>query len=154
MSRSPIPLFDPESAAQNARMAEDAWSRRDPACVSLANTPDNHSRNRSEFLEGRPAIVAFPTREWLREHGRWLIKEARAFRENRIAVHFAYEWHDDEGQWFNSHGNQNGKFDGNGPTRLRIASIKDLPIKTDSHLFHWTQPRRPDDHPGLGEIGL
>ena len=128
MSRPPFPPFTAETAAQKARMAEDAWNTRDPARVALAYTTDSRWRNRAEFLEGRAAIEAFLTRKWNRELNYRLIKEVWTFRDNRIAVRFAYEWHDDSGHWFRSYGNENWEFDEQGLMRLRIASINDLPI--------------------------
>ena len=127
-NRPPLPPFTAETAAQKARMAEDAWNTRDPERVALAYTSDSRWRNRAEFLQGRGAIVAFLTRKWQRELDYRLIKEVWAFRENRIAVRFAYEWHDDSGNWFRSYGNENWEFDEHGLMRLRIASINDLPI--------------------------
>ena len=129
MSRPPLPPFTAETAAQKARMAEDAWNSRDPAKVALAYTTDSRWRNRAEFLQGREAIEAFLTRKWNRELDYRLIKEVWAFHDNRIAVRFAYEWHDDSGSWFRSYGNENWEFDDEGLMRLRIASINDLPIK-------------------------
>jgi nuclear transport factor 2 (NTF2) superfamily protein len=153
-ARPPLPPFTAETAARKARMAEDAWNSRDPERVSLAYTPDSRWRNRAEFLAGRPAIVAFLTRKWIRELDYRLIKEVWDFRDNRIAVRFAYEWRDDSGQWFRSYGNENWEFDAEGLMRLRIASINDLPIKADDRKFRWPLGRRPDDHPGLSETGL
>jgi len=135
-------------------MAEDAWNTRNPERVSLAYTPDSKWRNRSEFLSGRVEIVQFLTRKWIRELDYRLIKELWAFRENRIAVRFAYEWHDDSGQWFRSYGNENWEFDGDGFMMRRIASINDLPITQSDRKYHWTLGRRPDDHPGLSDLGL
>ena len=154
MSRPPFPPFTAETAAQKARMAEDAWNNRDPEKVSLAYTPDSRWRNRAEFIEGRPAIVAFLTRKWVRELEYRLIKEVWAFHGNHIAARFAYEWHDDSGQWYCSYGNENWEFDDEGLMRLRLASINDLPIATADRKFHWPQGRRPDDHPGLSALGL
>jgi nuclear transport factor 2 (NTF2) superfamily protein len=154
MSRPPLPPFDATTAAQKARMAEDAWNTRDPARVALAYTPDSHWRNRAEFLHGRDEIVAFLTRKWSRELDYRLIKEVWAFAEHRIAVRFAYEWHDDSGHWFRSYGNENWEFDAEGLMRRRIASINDLPIGANDRKYHWPLGRRPDDHPGLGELGL
>ncbi len=153
-TRPPVPPFTAETAARKARMAEDAWNSREPERVSLAYTPDSRWRNRAEFLTGRPAIVAFLERKWVRELEYRLIKEVWAWQGNRIAVRFAYEWHDDNGQWFRSYGNENWEFDAEGLMGLRIASINDLPILTADRKFHWPQGRRPDDHPGLGELGL
>ena len=140
--------------AEKARLAEDAWNTRDPARVVLAYTSDSRWRNRAEFLEGRDAIKAFLTRKWQRELDYHLIKEVWAFRENRIAVRFAYEWHDDSGHWFRSYGNENWEFDEHGLMRLRIASINDLPIKDAERKYHWPLGRRPDDHPSLSDLGL
>ena len=154
MPRLPLPPFTQETAAQKARMAEDAWNSRDPARVALAYTADSCWRNRAEFVEGRIAIEAFLTRKWHRELDYRLIKEVWAFRDNRIAVRFAYEWHDDSGQWFRSYGNENWEFDGEGLMRIRIASINDVPIAEHQRKFHWPAGRRPDDHPGLSDLGL
>ena len=152
--RPPFPPFDEQSAVQKVRMAEDAWNTRNPERVSLAYTPDSKWRNRSEFLSGRVEIVQFLTRKWIRELDYRLIKELWAFRENRIAVRFAYEWHDDSGQWFRSYGNENWEFDGDGFMMRRIASINDLPITQSDRKYHWALGRRPDDHPGLSDLGL
>ena len=152
--RPPVPPFDEETALQKVQAAEDAWNTRDPERVALAYTVDSRWRNRAEFLQGRPAIVAFLTRKWHRELDYRLIKEVWAFRENRIAVRFAYEWHDDGGHWFRSYGNENWEFDEHGLMRLRIASINDLPIRDDDRKYHWPLGRRPDDHPTLSELGL
>lgn len=154
MSRPPLPPFTAETAAQKARMAEDAWNSRDPEKVSLAYTPDSVWRNRGEFLTGRSAIVAFLTRKWVRELDYRLIKEVWAHDGNRIAVRFAYEWHDDSGNWFRSYGNENWEFDEAGLMARRIASINDCPIMAADRLFHWPLGRRPDDHPSLGDLGL
>lgn len=153
-ARPPFPPFDAESAAMKVRRAEDAWNGRDPEKVSLAYTPDSIWRNRSEFIQGRDAIVAFLTRKWSRELDYRLIKELWAYTDNRIAVRFAYEWHDDSGQWFRSYGNENWEFDEHGLMRRRIASINDLPIAADDRLFHWPSGPRPQDHPGLSDLGL
>ena len=153
-ARPPLPPFTAQTAAQKARLAEDAWNSRDPERVSLAYTPDSRWRNRAEFLTGRPAIVEFLTRKWARELEYRLIKEVWAFHEIRIAVRFAYEWCDDSGQWYRSFGNENWEFDAHGLMRLRIASINDLPISADDRLFDWSMGRRPDDHPGLSQLGL
>ncbi len=152
--RPPLPPFTEEAAAIKARLAEDGWNSRDPQRVALAYTPDSHWRNRAEFIEGREAITAFLTRKWQRELDYRLIKQLWAFHDNRIAVRFAYEWHDDRGNWFRSYGNENWEFDANGLMRRRIASINDLPIAAADRRFHWPQGRRPDDHPGLSECGL
>jgi len=153
-SRPPLPPFTRETATQKARMAEDAWNSRDPESVSLAYTVDSTWRNRAEFLSGRPAIVQFLQRKWAKELDYRLIKEIWAFHEERIAVRFAYEWHDDSGSWFRSYGNENWEFDEFGLMRRRIASINDLPIKESERKYHWPQGRRPDGHPGLSELGL
>jgi len=155
MARPPLPPFDPASAAQKVRLAEDAWNTRNPAQVALAYTVDSRWRNRAEFLHGRDDIVAFLTRKWARELDYRLIKEVWAFRENRIAVRFAYEWHDDSGHWFRSYGNENWEFDTEGLMRRRIASINDLPIAEGERKFHWDRSGpRPADHPGLSDLGL
>ena len=154
MSRPPLPPFTHDTAAQKVRMAEDAWNSRDPARVALAYTVDSRWRNRSEFLQGRDAIEAFLERKWTRERDYRLIKEVWAWRENRIAVRFAYEWHDAEGQWFRSYGNENWEFDDEGLMRVRIASINDLPITEGDRKYHWPLGRRPDEHPGLSALGL
>ena len=153
-ARPPFPPFTAETAAQKARLAEDGWNSRDPARVALAYTEDSVWRNRAEFLKGRAEIEAFLTRKWAREIEYRLIKEVWAFHENRIAVRFAYEWRDDSGHWFRSDGNENWEFDESGLMRRRIASINDLPIADAERKFHWPQGRRPDDHPGLSELGL
>jgi nuclear transport factor 2 (NTF2) superfamily protein len=154
MSRPPLPPFDAESAAQKARMAEDAWNSRDPERVAGAYTEDSCWRNRAEFIEGRAGIVAFLQRKWARELDYRLIKEIWAFRENRIAVRFAYEWRDDSDSWFRSYGNENWEFDQHGLMARRLASINDLPIAEADRKFRWPLGRRPDDHPGLSELGL
>ena len=154
MSRPPLPPFDAETAAQKARLAEDAWNSRDPARVALAYTVDSRWRNRAEFLVGRELIEAFLTRKWNRELDYRLIKEVWAFRDNRIAARFAYEWRDDAGNWFRSYGNENWEFDAEGLMSVRIASINDHPIKESDRKFHWPLGRRPDDHPGLSALGL
>jgi len=154
MTRPPFPPFTAPTAAHKARLAEDAWNGRDPAKVALAYTPDSRWRNRTEFLTGRDQIVDFLTRKWAREHDYRLIKEVWTFADNRIAVRFAYEWHDDCGQWFRSYGNENWEFDAAGLMRTRIASINDLPIAATDRLFHWPPGPRPADHPGLTELGL
>lgn len=154
MSRPPFPPFTEETAAQKARMAEDAWNSREPARVALAYTPDTVWRNRAEFLTGRAAVEQFLVRKWARELDYRLIKEVWAFRENRIAVRFAYEWHDDSGHWFRSYGNENWEFDAQGLMARRIASINDLPIAEKDRKFFWPLGRRPDDHPGLSQLGL
>jgi nuclear transport factor 2 (NTF2) superfamily protein len=153
-SRPPVPPFEREEAIQKVRLAEDAWNSRDPERVSLAYTSDSIWRNRAEFITGREAIVQFLKRKWSRELDYRLIKELWAWHTNRIAVRFAYEWHDDSGQWFRSYGNENWEFDASGLMRRRIASINDRWIPAAERLFHWTLGRRPDDHPGLSELGL
>lgn len=154
MSRPPLPPFTFETAAQKVRLAEDGWNGRDPAKVALAYTPDSRWRNRTEFLQGRAAIEEFLTRKWHRELDYRLIKELWAFRDNRIAVRFAYEWHDDSGQWFRSYGNENWEFDEAGLMRLRIASINDHPLRETGRKYFWPAGRRPDDHASLSELGL
>jgi nuclear transport factor 2 (NTF2) superfamily protein len=152
--RPPFPPFDGETAAVKVRMAEDAWNTRDPDRVALAYTADSHWRNRSEFLTGRAAIVEFLRRKWSKELDYRLIKELWAFHGNRIAVRFAYEWHDDSGNWFRSYGNENWEFDERGFMQRRIASINDLPVQEKDRKYHWPLGRRPDDHPSLPELGL
>ena len=154
MSRPPCPPFTAETAAQKVRMAEDGWNSRNPNTVSLAYTEDSRWRNRAEFIHGRAEIVAFLTRKWNREIDYRLIKELWAFTGNRIAVRFAYELHDDSGQWFRSYGNENWEFDDQGLMQLRIASINDLPIAAAERKYHWPLGRRPDDQPGLSALGL
>lgn len=149
-----IPPFTRETAAAKARKAEDGWNTCDPERVSLAYTPDSVWRNRSEFVTGREQIVAFLTRKWERELEYRLIKELFAFDGDRIAVRFAYEYHDASGQWFRAYGNENWIFDAEGLMHHRHASINDVPIAASDRLFHWPQGRRPDDHPGLTELGL
>ncbi|TPI28983.1 nuclear transport factor 2 family protein [Mesorhizobium sp. B3-1-6] len=154
MSRPPLPPFTAETAAQKARLAEDAWNSRDPERVSLAYTEDSSWRNRAEFVSGRGEIVDFLKRKWSRELDYRLIKEVWTWNENRIAVRFAYEWRDDSGHWFRSYGNENWEFDEAGLMRRRVASINDLPITESERKYHWPLGRRPDDHPGLSELGL
>ena len=154
MSRPPLPPFTPETAAQKARMAEDAWNSRDPDRVALAYTPDSVWRNRAEFVRGRDEIVAFLTRKWARELDYRLIKQVWAQEGDRIAVRFAYEWRDDGGQWFRAYGNENWEFDEAGLMRRRIASINDLPIAQSDRKFFWSPGPRPDDHPSLSDLGL
>ena len=153
-TRQPVPPFDEATAKQKVRLAEDAWNSRNPAAVSLAYTEDSEWRNRSTFLSGRAQIVRFLEEKWRRELGYRLIKELWAFDGNRIAVRFAYECHDDSGNWFRSYGNENWEFDERGLMRRRLASINDLPIDDGDRKFHWEQGRRPDDHPGLSALGL
>jgi len=152
--RPPLPPFTRETAIQKIRLAEDAWNTRDPEKVSLAYTVDSVWRNRAEFLSGREAIVASLRRKWARELDYRLIKELWTFGENRIAVRFAYECHDDSGNWFRSYGNENWEFDSHGLMRRRIASINDLPIAEADRKYRWPLGRRPDDHPGLSDLGL
>ncbi|MFX1674452.1 nuclear transport factor 2 family protein [Paraburkholderia sp. A2WS-5] len=153
-TRPPLPPFTRETAIQKVRGAEDGWNTRDPQRVALAYTPQSVWRNRAEFVTGREAIVAFLTRKWARELDYRLIKELWAFTGNRIAVRFAYEWHDDSGHWYRSYGNENWEFDENGLMARRHASINDLPIREADRLYRWPLGRRPDDHPGLSDLGL
>jgi nuclear transport factor 2 (NTF2) superfamily protein len=153
--RPPLPPFTRDTAIQKVRSAEDAWNTRDPERVALAYTEDSHWRNRSEFLNGRAAIVDFLRRKWTKELQYRLIKELWAHEDDRIAVRFAYEWHDDSGNWFRSYGNENWQFDQHGLMRWRYASINDLPIRADERKYHWDQSGpRPADHPGLSDLGL
>ncbi len=152
--RPPLPPFTRDTAAQKVRMAEDAWNTRDPEKVSLAYTVDSTWRNRSEFFSGREAIVQFLRRKWAKELDYRLIKELWAFDGARIAVRFAYEWHDDSRNWFRSYGNENWEFDEHGLMRRRIASINDLPIRESDRKYRWPLGRRPDNHPGLSELDL
>jgi uncharacterized protein len=162
MSQSPPPAapavvkppFSLATATTKVRLAEDAWNSRDPERVSLAYSEDSEWRNRAEFLRGRPAIREFLRRKWARELDYRLVKEIWAFGESRIAVRFAYEWHDDSGNWFRSYGNENWEFNDDGLMRLRLASINDLPIKESDRKYRWPLGRRPDDHPGLSDLGL
>lgn len=154
MSRPPFPPFSRETAIAKIRAAEDGWNGRDPAKVAQAYTPDSRWRNRSEFPVGRAEIEAFLTRKWAKELEYRLIKELWAFTENRIAVRFAYEWHDADGNWFRSYGNENWEFDAEGYMAVRHASINDVPITEEERKFRWPQGRRPDDHPGLSDLGL
>jgi nuclear transport factor 2 (NTF2) superfamily protein len=153
-ARPPLPPFTPDIAAQKARLAEDAWNSRDPERVAGAYTEDSRWRNRAEFFQGRPAIVAFLQRKWAREQDYRLVKEVWAVTGNRIAVRFAYEWHDDSGTWFRSHGNEQWEFDEAGLMRRREASINDVPISAEARLFHWPLGPRPGNHPGLSALGL
>ena len=153
-ARPPYPPFTPETAAVKARKAEDAWNTRDPVAVSLAYTPDSRWRNRAEFFSGREAIVTFLTRKWQRELDYRLIKEFWGFHENRMAVRFAYEWRDDSGSWFRSHGNELWEFDDRGLMRRREASINDVILSEGNRLFRWPLGVRPGDHPGLTKLGL
>jgi hypothetical protein len=153
-TKPPLPPFNIETAARKVRLAEDAWNSRDPDRVALVYTEDTRWRNRAEFPTGREQVRAFLARKWARELDYRLIKELWAFTDNRIAVRFAYEWHDDSGQWYRSYGNENWEFDADGYMQRRFASINDLPIKEDERKFHWPLGRRPNSHPGLGELGL
>jgi uncharacterized protein len=153
-TKPPLPPFTRESATQKVRLAEDAWNSRDPARVSLVYTPDTRWRNRVEFPVGREQVIALLQRKWARELDYRLIKELWAHDGSRIAVRFAYEWHDDSGHWFRSYGNENWEFDEHGFMRHRFASINDLPIAEGNRQFHWPLRRRPDDHPGLSDLGL
>jgi nuclear transport factor 2 (NTF2) superfamily protein len=153
-TRPPLPPFTKETATKKVRLAEDGWNTRDPEKVALAYTADSRWRNRAEFLKGRAEIVAFLRRKWARELDYRLIKELWTFGENRIAVRFAYEFHDDSGNWFRAYGNENWEFDERGLMRLRLASINDLPIKESERKYHWLLGRRPDEHSGLSELGL
>lgn len=152
--RPPLPPFSAEDAAKKARMAEDAWNGRSPAKVALAYTPDSAWRNRSEFIRGRAEIEAFLERKWAKELEYRLIKEVWAFEGNRIAARFAYEYHNESGQWYRAYGNENWEFDEAGLMATRHASINDVKIDESQRLFRWPQGRRPDDHPGLSELGL
>ncbi len=154
MSKPPLPPFNLETASQKVRLAEDGWNSRDPSRVALAYTLDSRWRNRAEFIQGREAIEAFLVRKWSRELDYRLIKELWAFRDNRIAVRFAYEWHDDAGNWFRSYGNENWEFNSEGLMQLRIASINDAPISENERRYFWPLGRRPDDHPALSELGF
>jgi uncharacterized protein len=151
---APVPPFTRESAILKVRLAEDAWNRRDPHRVSLAYAEDSRWRNRSEFINGRAEIVAFLTRKWAKELDYRLIKEIWTFGDDRIAVRFAYEWHDDSGNWFRSYGNENWEFNAAGEMQRRLASINDLPISEADRKYRWPLGRRPDDHPGLSDLGL
>ena len=153
--RPPVPPFTYDDAVKKVRMAENAWNLRDPAKVALAYTPDTRWRNRSEFFNGRAEVEGFLSGKWSTENGYRLIKEIWAHSENRIAVRFCYEWHDEQGQWFRAHGNENWEFDEGGYMAVRHASINDVAIADEDRLFHWPEGTiRPDDHPGLTELGL
>lgn len=152
--RPPLPPFTLETAVEKVRLAEDGWNSRDPVRVALAYTVDSFWRNRAEFVQGREAIVGFLTRKWQRELDYRLIKELWSFGENRIAVRFAYEWHDDSGNWFRSYGNENWEFDENGLMRRRFASINDTPIRESDRRYHWPLGRRPDEPPSLSDLGF
>ena len=154
-TRPPLPPFTRDTAIQKVRLAEDGWNSRDPAKVSLAYSVDSRWRNRAEFINGREQIVAFLSRKWAKELDYRLIKELWAFTENRIAVRFAYEWHDDSGHWYRSYGNENWEFAANGLMEMRFACINDLPIRESERKFHWDRLRpRPVIYPGLSELGL
>jgi len=154
VTRPPLPPFTRETAIQKVRLAEDGWNSREPEKVAQAYSIDSRWRNRAEFLNGRQEIVAFLGRKWAKELDYRLIKELWAFNTNRIAVRFAYEWHDDSGNWYRSYGNENWEFNDDGLMRLRLASINDLPIKDSDRKYHWPLGRRPDEHPGLMDLGL
>lgn len=153
-AKPPLPPFSAETAAQKARLAEDAWNSRDPNRVVQVYTPDTRWRNRVEFPVGREQVHAFLQRKWARELDYRLIKEVWCHTEHRIAVRFAYEWHDDSGQWFRSYGNENWEFNPQGFMTRRFASINDLPIQASERKFFWPLGRRPDEHPGLSDLGL
>jgi hypothetical protein len=152
--RPPFPPFTRETAIQKVRLAEDGWNSRNPEKVALAYTPDSRWRNRTEFVNGRDQIVQFLDRKWKKELDYRLIKELWAVDGNRIAVRYAYEWHDDAGNWFRTFGNENWEFDEHGLMQRRYACLNDMPIKESERKFHWPQGRRPDDHPGLSDLGL
>ncbi len=152
--RPPLPPFTIETATRKVRLAENAWNSRDPEKVALAYTEDSRWRNRAEFIQGREEIVIFLKRKWARELDYRLVKELWGFRENRMAVRFKYEWHDDSGNWYRSHGNELWEFDGHGLMRRREASINDTPILESERKFRWDQGPRPEDHPGLAALGL
>ena len=154
MSRPPLPPFTEETAIQKVRLAEDGWNGRNPEKVSLAYTPDSQWRNRAEFPKGREQIVEFLTRKWAKELDYRLIKELWTYDGNRIAVRYAYEYHDDSGNWFRAYGNENWEFDDDGLMERRFASINEHPIREEDRKFHWPLGRRPDDHPGLSDLGL
>jgi uncharacterized protein len=153
-TRPPLPPFTRETAMQKVRLAEDAWNSRDPGKVALAYAIDSRWRNRAEFVNGRNEIIAFLSRKWAKELDYRLIKELWAFTGNRIAVRFAYEWHDDSGHCYRSYGNENWEFNNDGLMASRYASINDLPIATADRKYHWPLGRRPDDHAGLSDLGL
>lgn len=154
IQRPPLPPFTEETATRKVRLAEDAWNTRDPQRVALAYTEDSRWRNRAEFPVGRSDIIAFLRRKWARELDYRLVKELWAWAGPRIAVRFAYEWHDDAGHWYRSHGNENWEFDGHGLMRVRHASINDQPIREQDRLLRWRLGPRPEGHPGLSELGL
>lgn len=151
---APVPPFTHETAVQKVRLAEDGWNSRDPARVSLVYTPDSEWRNRAEFVHGREQIVEFLTRKWVKELDYRLIKELWAFTGDRIAVRFAYEWHDDSNNWYRSYGNENWEFGEDGLMHHRYACINDMPMKEADRKFFWPLGRRPDDHPSLSDLGL
>lgn len=153
-TRPPLPPFTRETAIEKVRLAEDGWNSRDAGKVALAYTPDTTWRNRAEFVNGRTDVEFFLTRKWDKELDYRLIKELWAFTENRISVRYAYEWHDDSGKWFRSYGNENWEFDADGLMANRFACINDLPIAEADRKFRWPLGRRPDDHPGLSDLGL
>lgn len=152
--KPPFPPFDKESAMAKARAAENAWNGKNPKTIALAYTKDSQWRNRDQFIKGRADIIAFLTQKWQKELDYRLIKEVWAWQGNRIAVRFVYEWHDDDGQWWRSHGNENWEFDDNGLMQARHASINDVKISEGERLFKWEGDIRPDNHPGLSELGL
>ncbi|MFI1677915.1 DUF1348 family protein [Streptomyces sp. NPDC020607] len=152
--RPPVPPFTRQTAVEKVRLAEDGWNSRDPRKLALAYSEDSRWRNRAEFVTGREAIVGFLSRKWDRELDYRLIKELWAHDGHRIAVRFAYEWHDDSGHWYRSYGNENWEFDANGLMHTRHACINDVPIRESDRLYHWPLGRRPDDHPGLTDLGL
>ena len=152
--RMPVPPFTLKTAVEKVRLAEDAWNSRNPEKIALAYTKDSRWRNRNEIFAGREKIISFLQRKWQKESDYRLIKELWAFNEDRIAVRFAYESHDGEGNWFRSYGNENWEFDENGLMKMRHASINDLAISESERLFRWPQGRRPDDHPGLSDLNL
>jgi uncharacterized protein len=153
-TRPPVPPFDLQTAVEKVRLIEDAWNSRDPERLALGYSENSRWRNRAEFLNGRAEVAAFLKRKWSRELDYRLIKETWSFGGNRIAVRFAYECHDDSGNWFRSYGNENWEFDDDGLMRTRYASINDLPIRESERKFHWPLGRRPDDHPGLSDLGF
>lgn len=153
-TRPPLPPFTREGAIQKVRLAEDAWNSRDPGKVALGYSIDCRWRNRSEFVNGRKEIIAFLSRKWAKELDYRLIKEVWAFTENRIAVRFAYEWHDDSGHWYRAFGNENWQYNEDGLMAVRHASINDVPIQESDRKYHWPLGRRPDDHPGLSDLGF
>jgi len=153
-ARPPFPPFTRESAIQKVRLAEDGWNSRNPEKVALAYTPDSQWRNRVEFIDGREQIAQFLDRKWKKELDYRLIKELWAFEGNRIAVRYAYEWHDDSGNWFRTFGNENWEFDEEGLMQRRFACLNDMPIQASERKFRWPLGRRPDDHPGLSDLGL